>query len=155
MKLVTQWAAVMTMTGSQLRRIALQPRQLPFWFRRATCHGISFSRTGTPPTILSSSSEAAGPFLPHPVAFFNLNKNHKKVVFLAPLQFLPSWANLVRTLTTTGKSCEKSAIFRPEHFKRTFKDNSWISLTCQFVVPCYSLCKCPVPLDWPGLGICT
>ena len=70
--LCTQWAAVMTMRGSQLRRRAPHPSQelsdlrmatcsgwvlhwSMIWHGENTCHGISFSRATSPPTTLNGS----------------------------------------------------------------------------------------------------
>ena len=49
-----QWAAEMTIMGSQLNKMAPQPLHVLLVVITATCHGNSFSTAGTPPTIFGS-----------------------------------------------------------------------------------------------------
>ena len=70
----TQWAAVITISGSQLKRSAPHPAQTPLPCRIATCHGSSFSRTASPPTTLSAFFFNIPPNLPQFVAFFSFCK---------------------------------------------------------------------------------
>ena len=68
----TQWAAVRTMAGWQLRRVALQPCQPSLLRNMETCHGNSFSRATSPPTTCPATEVRVPPFLPQLVALPNL-----------------------------------------------------------------------------------